>query len=115
MSTSIAARKARGRSFQQAVRDKILAAFPELEPDDVRSTSMGSAGVDLQLSPAARKLLKNLMFECKNQVKLDLHDWLRQAAAHGSGIPVVAFKTPKKAHPLILMDIDEFLKLLKEK
>ena len=34
-------------------RDIILSTFTDLAPDDVRSTSMGSSGVDIQLSPAA--------------------------------------------------------------
>ena len=48
--------KAKGRLGQQEVRDKILKTFPELEPDDVRSTAMGQSGEDIQLSPRARKL-----------------------------------------------------------
>lgn len=55
MKTSSA--KAKGRKLQQHVRDVLLEAFPTLEPDDVKSTSMGAQGEDVQLSPAARKLM----------------------------------------------------------
>jgi len=36
--------KAKARKLQQMVRDKILEAFPMLEPDDCKSTSMGAGG-----------------------------------------------------------------------
>jgi hypothetical protein len=54
---SASSSKAKGRLGQQEIRDKILKTFPELEPDDVRSTAMGQSGEDIQLSPKARKLL----------------------------------------------------------
>jgi hypothetical protein len=48
--------KAKGRRFQQEVRDALLSNFPFLEPDDIRSTSMGASGEDILLSPAARRV-----------------------------------------------------------
>ena len=44
--------KAKGRLGQQEVRDKLLETFPDLEPDDIKSTVMGDSGEDIQLSPA---------------------------------------------------------------
>ena len=51
-----ASAKQKGRLMQQWVRDKILYWNPELRPDDVRSTSMGSGGEDIQLSTKAREM-----------------------------------------------------------
>jgi hypothetical protein len=48
--------KNKGKRLQNDVRDLILETFTELEPDDVRSTTMGDSGEDILLSPAARKL-----------------------------------------------------------
>jgi hypothetical protein len=42
--------KAKGRRWQQKIVRMILDCFPSLEPDDVRSTSMGASGPDVQLS-----------------------------------------------------------------
>ena len=56
--------KAKGRKLQQVVRDGVLKRFPSLEPDDVRSTSMGAGGEDVQLSPVARRLFP-YQVECK--------------------------------------------------
>ena len=44
--------KAKGRNGQQEVRDRLLETFPEFELDDIKSTTMGDTGEDIQLSPA---------------------------------------------------------------
>ena len=43
--------KSKGRRFQQKVARAILDVFPHLTEDDVRSTSMGAPGEDIQMSP----------------------------------------------------------------
>ena len=40
--------KAKGRNLQKWVVEQILKVFPELEPDDVTSTSMGASGEDVK-------------------------------------------------------------------
>jgi hypothetical protein len=72
--------KAKGRRLQQAVRDSILAAFPSLEPDDVRSTSMGASGADILLSPVARRLFP-FYVEAKNQESINIWKAIAQAEA----------------------------------
>ena len=72
--------KAKGRKLQQWVRDLILETWNELEPDDVRSTSMGAGGEDLQLSPAARRKF-GYSVECKNVEKLNVWSAYEQAEA----------------------------------
>lgn len=54
---STASNKAKGRGGQKEVVNILLKTFPELVPDDIRSTPMGSQGEDILLSPAARKKL----------------------------------------------------------
>ena len=49
--------KNKGKRLQNKVRDLILEKFnSKLEPDDVRSITMGDSGEDILLSPAARRL-----------------------------------------------------------
>lgn len=96
--------KAKGRRFQQWVRDRMLDLADWLEPDDVRSTSMGASGEDLLLSPAARQVFP-ISMECKNQERLSIWKAMEQAAEHaasqeGSYVPVVFFtrnRTPEYA------------------
>ncbi len=112
MKTSSA--KNKGRVLQQWIRDLILEAFPSLEPDDVRSTSMGAGGEDVQLSPAARRHFPYSV-ECKNVEKLNVWAAYEQADANsGNYEPILVMKKNRKK-PLIVMDAEAFMKLIKEK
>ncbi len=81
--------KAKGRLGQNEIRDKILETFPDLEPDDVRSTTMGDTGEDIQLSPAARKKIP-ITIEVKRRKSAlkTVYDYIEQAEAHGKGCPL---------------------------
>ena len=104
--------KAKGRNLQQWVRDLILESFPALEPDDVRSTSMGAGGEDLLLSPAARRLFPYSV-ECKNVEKLNVWNAYQQAEANsGEHEPILIMKMNRKK-PLVVIDAEAFVNLLK--
>jgi hypothetical protein len=107
--------KQKGRGFQQWVRDCILAVNPELEPDDVRSTSMGNQGEDVQLSPKARSFVP-LAIECKSLARFAGYKYLEQAQSHSKGlegpIPVVFVKQNRSA-PMVMLDAEHFLHILR--
>lgn len=103
--------KQKGRLFQQKMRDVLLKAFPSLEPDDIRSTSMGATGEDLQLSPAARKLIP-YQFECKSKARSPVHGMYEQAQSHGTYEPIVLIKQDRKP-ALAVMSVEHFLELVK--
>lgn len=63
--------KQKGRKLQQAVRDAFRAADLTLHPDDIKSTTMGSSGVDVQFSPAAKKVFP-FDIECKQVERLQV-------------------------------------------
>lgn len=105
--------KNKGRIFQQYVRKLLLKAFPSLEQDDVRSTSMGAGGEDLQLSPAARKLIP-YQIECKSKAKSQIHTYYDQAKEHGEYEPLVIVKMNRHI-PLAVISLDHFIELLKGK
>ena len=102
--------KAKGRNLQKWLRDKLLAAFNMLEEDDIRSTSMGASGEDLQLSPAARKLIP-FAFECKNVEKLNI--WKAWEQAQSRDYPAALCIKKNRTEPLIVISVDTFLELLK--
>ena len=104
--------KNKGSVLQQGVRDLILEAFTDLEPDDVRSTSMGAGGEDVQLSPAARRHFPYSV-ECKNVEKLNVWAAYEQADANsGNYEPILVMKKNRKK-PLIVMDAEAFMELIK--
>ena len=102
--------KAKGRTFQQYVRDVLLKAFPSLEPDDVRSTAMGQSGEDIQLSPAARKLIP-YNIECKSKARSQVHTYYEQAKSHGQYEPIVIVKMDRDI-PLAVVSLDHFMTLI---
>lgn len=105
--------KNKGRLLQKWTRDLILENFPHLEPDDVRSTSMGCGGEDIQLSPAARRVF-GYSIECKNTERLNVWDAYEQACANcGKHEPLLVMKKNRKK-PLVVIDAEEFVQLIKK-
>lgn len=107
--------KAKGRKLQQWVRDMILVAFPKLEKDDVKSTSMGVSGEDIQLSPMARKSFP-FSVECKSRKKIGVYDFMDQASknCNESYEPLLFIKADYRS-PLVCLDAELFFNLLVDK
>ena len=104
--------KAKGRELQKWVRDKILTLFPSLEPDDVRSTSMGAGGMDVQLSPAAQKRFAYAT-ECKNLARHSIYTVYEQAKAHSTKLePLIILKVNRKP-PLAIVNAEHFFELVR--
>ena len=117
MAKTAATRKAKGRKFQQWVRDALLNAFKTLSEDDVRSTSMGAGGEDILLSPAARKLFPYSV-ECKHHKSFAIYKVYEQAADNAKksqpvfGYQPVAFIKADHKKPLVVLDADVFIQLV---
>ena len=111
MKTSSA--KAKGRNLQKWVRDKLLRLFsPSLAKDDIRSTSMGASGEDVQLSPLARKLIP-FQIETKSYATFAIYKHYEQAAEHGEYEPLLVIKANHKK-PLVVLDAEKFFNMLKD-
>lgn len=105
--------KAKGRKVQQLVRDALLKLFPNLEPDDIKSTSMGVSGVDVQLSPAAKKYIP-YSIECKARNKIGVYAMYDQAVKNGGKLEPLLVIKQDRSKPLVVVDMEHFLKLIKE-
>ena len=105
--------KAKGRRLQQALRDLLIEKYSGvLEQDDIKSTIMGESGADIQLSPAAQKLIP-FNFETKNVEALNIWNALKQAELESkkrNTIPVVVFKR-NRSETYVSLKLDDFLKL----
>jgi hypothetical protein len=113
MTISVASAKAKGRKLQQTVRDAIRAAFPALDPIDVQSCPMGSAGDDVILSAAARAVFPYAV-ECKARAKgfTALYDYLAQADRKDGRTPIAVVKQDRR-EPLVVLRLDTFIRLVK--
>ena len=114
MKTSSA--KNKGRTFQQACA-KLLSDIFNWEDGDVESRPMGSAGIDLMMSPKAKKDYP-FSIECKNTKTFPSWSGLEQAQANAKPgtIGVMVWKAPRRSlmKQMICMDHEEFAKLWKE-
>ena len=105
--------KSKGRRLQNQIKELLLESFKELEPDDVRSTTMGDSGEDILLSPAARRLFP-FSVECKNQEKLNIWSSLEQAETNsGKHVPLLIFKR-NRTKTYAVLEFDKLLELLNE-
>lgn len=104
--------KAKGRNLQKWVRDLILSTFQDLESDDVKSTSMGASGEDVQLSPAARRKFPYSV-ECKAHKSFAIYSILEQAKTNcpTNADPLVIIKADRQ-RPLAVVDAEHFFTLL---
>ena len=105
--------KNKGKRLQNKVRDLILEKFNQLEPDDVRSVTMGDSGEDILLSPAARKEIP-YSFECKNQESINIWKSLEQAKENSNGYtPCLIFKR-NRSKIYAVLELEDFVNLIKK-
>jgi len=107
--------KAKGRRLQNRVAEDLRAvAGDSLEPDDIKPVSMGVSGVDILLTPAARRLF-DLLVECKNHEKLNVVGVFTdhvQKYADKLGLPLLVHSR-NRSEDLVTMRWADFLKMLK--
>jgi len=110
MKTSSA--KAKGRDLQKYFADTLLQYNQALTINDVRSTSMGAQGVDVQLSENA---LYHFPFaiECKSYAKFSVYEHFKQAQSHigdSNLTPLLVIKQ-NRSKPLVVLDLDDFMNI----
>lgn len=103
--------KAKGRRHQQYVCKRLIEVGEGLEPDDIRSASMGAPGEDVLFSPAARRQFP-FSIECKNVEKLSIWAAIDQARSNcpDGACPMVVF-TRNHEEPQVSMSFDKFLEI----
>ncbi len=114
VATTPASRKAKGRRFQQALREDLITQL-EIDPGDILSTAMGQGGCDLYLSPAARSVFP-FGVEAKRCETLAIPAWWKQCECNASKvglIPLVVFKRNRE-EPLAVLRWSDLLALLQQ-
>ena len=108
-----ASRKAKGRRFQQAVRQDLVDRLG-IDPGDILSTAMGQSGCDLYLSPAARERFP-FGVECKAQETISLPAWWRQCTANAEkeGLTPLLVLKQSRREALAVLRWSDLLSLIK--
>ena len=103
--------KNKGKRLQNILRDKLVELYPDLK-DDIGSQIMGMTGEDIVLTPYAKKKIP-YSFECKNVEKLNVWKSFKQCETNsGNSTPVLVIKRNRE-DPKVVMDLDEWLKIIK--
>tara|TARA_B100000131_G_C18098619_1_gene605053 strand:+ start:1397 stop:1744 length:348 start_codon:yes stop_codon:yes gene_type:complete len=104
--------KAKGKRLQNKVTELLREKYRDiLEEGDFKSTTMGEHGMDVQLSPAARKQFP-FAIECKNQESINIWNCLKQAEDNSEGLtPLLIFKR-NKTKIYAALELTDFLDLL---
>ena len=105
--------KAKGRRFQQWVRDQLIEKL-DVHPEDVESRSMGAGGEDLIMARAAREKFP-YSIECKNQETLNVWKSYEQAESNSGDYEPVVFIKRNNQKPLVVVDAEYFVRLHNER
>ncbi len=114
VATTPASRKAKGRKFQQQIRDDLVDRLG-IDPGDILSTAMGQSGCDLYLSPAARERFP-FGVECKHQEAIALPAWWRQCTANAEkeGLTPLLLIKRNREEPLAVLQWSDLIRLIRE-
>lgn len=115
MAISIAARKAKGRTFQNYTSDKTEAHFMLHKNIDFRTRIMGEAGTDLEL--LSEKAFKHFPFsvECKHDENKSVwHCWEQAEKNVVKNTKPVLFMKRNHKKPLAVMLMDDWFELMEE-
>lgn len=103
--------KAKGRRLQQFVCSALLdiGAKFGLEAGDIASCSMGANGLDVILSPLARRIFGPLAIECKNRETLNVTTIFEEhARKYPDSVPMVVHKR-NFSERLVTLRLSDFL------
>jgi hypothetical protein len=104
--------KAKGRSACKDLQQLLLGVLPTLTTDDIRVTSSGANGPDLQLSTAAKARLP-FSFEVKKQERLNIWDAILQCKKNSTTWePGVLVFTRNHHSMYAAMELETFLKFV---
>ena len=101
--------KAKGRRFQQWVRDQLIEKL-EVHPEDIESRSMGAGGEDLIMARAAREKFP-YSIECKNQESVNVWKAYEQSEENSGDYEPICFIKRNNQKPLVIVDAEYFVKL----
>ncbi len=104
--------KAKGRNLQNWIR-KLLIEELDIHEEDIKTAVMGESGEDIIMARAAREKFPYSV-EAKNVEKLNVWAAYEQACANcGDYEPLLVMKKNHKK-PLVVLDAETFVKIIKQ-
>lgn len=105
--------KAKGRKLQQVTRDYLREIGKNfgLVDDDIQSTVMGISGVDITLSPAAKKVFGDLACEAKNREQMNVVSTFWQHWQKYKTSLCLLISKKNHTQPLVTLKLDDFMKI----
>ena len=104
--------KAKGRNLQNWIRETLIEEL-KIHEEDIKTAIMGESGEDIIMARAARKKFP-FSVEAKNVEKLNVWSAYEQACSNcGDNEPLLIMKKNRKK-PLVVMDAEQFIKLIKK-
>jgi hypothetical protein len=109
-------RKAKGRSLQQTIRNSLreIGVQYGLVDDDIESRGMGQNGVDIILTPAAKKVFGDLAIEAKNHQQINLTSTFWQHAPRYPKAVNLLVSKKNRTLPLVTMTLSDYLDMLRK-
>ena len=109
--------KAKGRRFQQFIRDELRAvckAYGMAEDGDIESRGMGQQGEDIIISPRARQFI-NYYIEAKNVENLNVHKvFTEHYEKYKSKGLALLVHTKNRSVPLVTLTWEDFKKYVND-
>lgn len=103
----VSSRKNKGRRLGLEIKQILHKHAPNLQNDDIRVTPSGVPGVDIQLSPEAKRIYP-VSIENKNQENISIWACIEQTETNTESgtVPVLCFKrNNSKTYAVIEADI----------
>lgn len=109
--------KAKGRRFQQFIRDELRGlckAYEIVEDADIESRGMGQQGEDIIISPRARQFI-NYYIEAKNVENLNVHTVFTEhyEKYKNKGLALLVH-TKNRSVPLVTLTWEDFKKYVND-
>lgn len=104
--------KAKGRNFQNKVRELIM-EYLDINEHDIKTAVMGESGMDIKLSSAARDKF-GYAVECKKVEKINIWKCYEQATENSQDLEPLLIFSKNNSKVLVCFEFKHLLSLINE-
>ena len=104
--------KAKGRNFQNKVREMIMEEL-NIDEHDIKTAVMGESGMDIKLSKAGRETFPYAV-ECKKVERINIWDCYKQAEENSEDLTPILVFGKNHSKVMICLEFKDFLYLVNE-